>query len=225
MDWSIGNILWIIIGGAIIGIIARLLLRGRQNIPFWAVIIAGIIGMFVGDWLSSLFGVKETRGFDWIRHGLQLVVGVGAVAVLSAAFGRGKAASGGSHTGTPTAVSAPASNVAPTAPAAVAGTAAAAGAAVAGAASSAGDAVSGAASAAGDAVSDVAQGAGQSAAAAVESVAGDAASGVADAAGQATGAVGDAAGSVGDAASGAVGQATDAVTDAAKALGDKLPGQ
>lgn len=88
MDWSIGNIVWIIIGGAIIGIIARLILPGRQNIPWWSVIIAGIVGMFVGDWLASLIGVKDTGGFDWIRHGLQLVVGVVAVWLAAVLFGR-----------------------------------------------------------------------------------------------------------------------------------------
>ncbi len=88
MDWSIGNILWIIIGGAIVGVIARLLLPGRQNIPWWAVLGAGIVGMFVGDALAGLFGVKVTGGFDWIRHGLQLVVGVGAVAAIAALMGR-----------------------------------------------------------------------------------------------------------------------------------------
>ena len=93
MDWSIGNILWIIIGGAIIGVIARLILPGRQNIPWWSVIIAGIVGMFVGDWLSSLFGVKETGGFDWIRHGLQLVVGVVAVWLVAFLFGKRGASS------------------------------------------------------------------------------------------------------------------------------------
>ena len=92
MDWSIGNILWIIIGGAIIGVIARLLLPGRQNIPWWAVIGAGIVGMVVGDALAGLFGVKETGGFDWIRHGLQLVVGVAAVAGIASAMGRNKSA-------------------------------------------------------------------------------------------------------------------------------------
>lgn len=88
MDWSIGNLIWIVIGGAIIGVLARLLLPGKQNIPFWAVLIAGIVGMFVGDWLAGLFGVKETSGFDWIRHGLQLVVGVGAVAAVGTLMGR-----------------------------------------------------------------------------------------------------------------------------------------
>jgi uncharacterized membrane protein YeaQ/YmgE (transglycosylase-associated protein family) len=88
VDWSIGNLLWIVIGGAIVGIIARLLLPGRQSIPFWAVVVAGIVGMLVGDWLAGLIGVEETSGFDWIRHGLQLAVGVGAVAAVAALLGR-----------------------------------------------------------------------------------------------------------------------------------------
>jgi len=87
------NIIWIIIGGAIIGALARLLMPGRQNIPWWATIGAGIVGMFVGDFLAQLLGVKETSGFDWIRHGLQLVVGVAAVAGVVAIMGRGKSSS------------------------------------------------------------------------------------------------------------------------------------
>lgn len=67
MDWSIGNIVWIIIGGAIIGIIARLILPGRQNIPWWSVIIAGIVGMFVGDWLASL--IYRRQGHRRLRLG------------------------------------------------------------------------------------------------------------------------------------------------------------
>jgi uncharacterized membrane protein YeaQ/YmgE (transglycosylase-associated protein family) len=88
MDWSIGNLLWIVIGGAIVGVLARLLLPGRQNIPWWSVLVAGIVGMFIGDFLAGLLGVKETGGFDWIRHGLQLVVGAGAVYVATMLFGK-----------------------------------------------------------------------------------------------------------------------------------------
>lgn len=66
MDWSIGNILWIIIGGA-------------------------IIGMFIGDGLASLISVKETFGFDLVRHGLQVVVGVAAVWLVAVVFGKVRA--------------------------------------------------------------------------------------------------------------------------------------
>ena len=88
MDWSIDNLIWIVIGGAIIGVLARLLLPGCQNIPWWSVLVAGIVGMFVGDFLAGLLGVEETGGFDWIRHGLQLVVGVGAVYLATMLFGK-----------------------------------------------------------------------------------------------------------------------------------------
>jgi uncharacterized membrane protein YeaQ/YmgE (transglycosylase-associated protein family) len=88
MDWSIGNILWIIIGGAIIGVLARMVLPGRQSIPFWLTILAGILGMFVGDWLAGLLGVKQTAGIDWIRHALQLVVAMIAVGAAATIRGR-----------------------------------------------------------------------------------------------------------------------------------------
>jgi uncharacterized membrane protein YeaQ/YmgE (transglycosylase-associated protein family) len=88
MDWSIGNILWMIIGGAIIGVLARMVLPGRQSIPFWLTILAGIVGMLVGDWLAGLFGVKQTAGIDWIRHGLQLLVGMIAVGAAASIRGR-----------------------------------------------------------------------------------------------------------------------------------------
>lgn len=87
MNWSIGNIMWIIIGGSIIGIVARVLLPGRQSIPFWSVIVAGILGMFAGDWVAGLLGVKETGGYDWIRHGIQVVAALVLVAGAAKVFG------------------------------------------------------------------------------------------------------------------------------------------
>lgn len=88
MGWSIGNILWMIIGGAIIGILARLILPGRQNIAWWATVLVGIVGMLVGNALAGLLGVGSTSGIDWIRHGLQLLVAVVLVGLTAAMFGR-----------------------------------------------------------------------------------------------------------------------------------------
>ena len=85
---EISGIFSALIVGLIIGALGRLVIPGKQNIPWWSVIIAGIVGMFIGDWLSSLLGVKDTGGFDWIRHGLQLVVGVVAVWLAAVLFGR-----------------------------------------------------------------------------------------------------------------------------------------
>jgi uncharacterized membrane protein YeaQ/YmgE (transglycosylase-associated protein family) len=93
VDWSIGNLIWIVLGGAIVGFLARLILPGRQNIPWWSVIGAGIVGMLAGDWLAGILGVEDTGGFDWIRHGLQLAVGAGAVGVVAALMGRPRSSS------------------------------------------------------------------------------------------------------------------------------------
>jgi uncharacterized membrane protein YeaQ/YmgE (transglycosylase-associated protein family) len=91
MDWSIGNILWTIIGGAIIGILARFFIPGRVPMKLWLTILVGILGMVVGDWLAGLLGVKVTAGIDWTRHFLQIVVAVVGILIVRAFSGRGKA--------------------------------------------------------------------------------------------------------------------------------------
>jgi uncharacterized membrane protein YeaQ/YmgE (transglycosylase-associated protein family) len=73
------SILWAIIAGLIIGLLAKLVLPGRQPIPLWLTVILGIIGGLLGNGLASAFGVADTNGVDWIRHILQ--VGVAAVLI------------------------------------------------------------------------------------------------------------------------------------------------
>lgn len=88
------TIVWTLVGGTLLGVLARLLVPGRQRVPFWAVVGAGIVGMIVGDWLAGLLGVGQTTGIDWIRHGLQVVVAVAAVVLVVAVLvGRGGARS------------------------------------------------------------------------------------------------------------------------------------
>lgn len=74
------HIIWAIIGGLIIGLLAKLLVRGRQHIPLWLTIVLGIIGGLIGDFIATKLNVRHTNGIDWIRHALQ----VGAAAVLIA---------------------------------------------------------------------------------------------------------------------------------------------
>jgi hypothetical protein len=80
------NLLWILIGGTFIGIIARLLVPGRQFLPVWATIGSGIAGMLLGNWLASVLGVRDTGGIDWIRHAIQFLVAAVAVAGVSAVY-------------------------------------------------------------------------------------------------------------------------------------------
>jgi uncharacterized membrane protein YeaQ/YmgE (transglycosylase-associated protein family) len=68
----LGTILWGIIGGAIIGLLARLILPGRQNISVLVTVVVGIIAALLGGLVADWLGVGDTKGIDWIRHGIQI---------------------------------------------------------------------------------------------------------------------------------------------------------
>ncbi|MBO9553233.1 GlsB/YeaQ/YmgE family stress response membrane protein [Cellulomonas sp.] len=70
-----------IIIGAIIGILGRLVVRGRQRISALLTVVVGIVAALVGTWLASLIGVQNTNGVDWIE--LLLQVGLAAVFVAA----------------------------------------------------------------------------------------------------------------------------------------------
>jgi uncharacterized membrane protein YeaQ/YmgE (transglycosylase-associated protein family) len=73
------QILGTIIFGAIVGILARAVMPGRQAYGWIITIVLGIAGALIGYWLWGLLGGGNTRGIDWIR----LVISVLAAAVLS----------------------------------------------------------------------------------------------------------------------------------------------
>ncbi|MEU8620889.1 GlsB/YeaQ/YmgE family stress response membrane protein [Streptomyces sp. NPDC048623] len=71
--------LWAIIVGFVLGLIAKAILPGKQQIPLWLTTIFGILGSVLGNAVAGWIGVEETRGIDWTRHLLQLI---GAIAVV-----------------------------------------------------------------------------------------------------------------------------------------------
>ena len=85
------QLLWAVIAGLVIGSLARLVVRGRQDIPLWLTILLGIAGALVGNWLASLLGVRHTRGIDWIRHILQVGVAAGLIVFLTPLWTRRRA--------------------------------------------------------------------------------------------------------------------------------------
>lgn len=84
----IGDVIWILIIGTVIGLLARLVVPGRQPIPMWLTVLIGIVGALVGNWLATLLGVRSTGGIDWIRHILQIAVAAGGVAGTVSVLGR-----------------------------------------------------------------------------------------------------------------------------------------
>jgi uncharacterized membrane protein YeaQ/YmgE (transglycosylase-associated protein family) len=90
----LGTILWALIGGTILGYLAKLLLPGRQDIPAWSTIGAGIVAALLGGLIADWIGVGQTGGIDWIKHIIQIGLAVLAVWLVARMFaGRGRGTS------------------------------------------------------------------------------------------------------------------------------------
>jgi uncharacterized membrane protein YeaQ/YmgE (transglycosylase-associated protein family) len=77
----IGSIVLAIIVGAIIGLVARLVMPGKQNIGMIMTIVLGALGGLIGSWVASEFGYHNANGgIAWIPF----FVGVAAAIVLIA---------------------------------------------------------------------------------------------------------------------------------------------
>jgi uncharacterized membrane protein YeaQ/YmgE (transglycosylase-associated protein family) len=85
-----GEIIGIIIAGAIIGALARLFMKGDQNLGVLWTIILGALGALVGTWVASLFGVAETSGIDWIRWIISIILAIVFISAYLAIRGRPK---------------------------------------------------------------------------------------------------------------------------------------
>jgi len=79
---------WSIVAGLIIGVIAKLLIPGRQDIPLWLTVILGMVGAIIGNWIAAAFGVNETRGFDWWRHIFQVAAAAILIALIAPVWAR-----------------------------------------------------------------------------------------------------------------------------------------
>ena len=61
------QLIGMIVVGAVVGALARLFLKGEQQISILWTIVLGAGGAAIGAWLAGLFGVASTTGIDWIR--------------------------------------------------------------------------------------------------------------------------------------------------------------
>ena len=77
-----------IIAGAVLGALARLIMRGSQNISILWTVVLGAVGALVGGVVASFFGVAHTDGIDWIRWALSLAAAVIAISIYLSVTGR-----------------------------------------------------------------------------------------------------------------------------------------
>ncbi|MFD9690805.1 GlsB/YeaQ/YmgE family stress response membrane protein [Kitasatospora sp. NPDC059146] len=80
------TILWALVAGLVVGLLAKLVLPGRQPVPLWLTILVGAAGAVLGNAAASYFGVRHTGGIDWIRHLLQVGVAAVLIALVSPAY-------------------------------------------------------------------------------------------------------------------------------------------
>jgi len=85
---TIGGIISAIIIGAVLGYVGRLVVPGKQSIPWWLTILVGIVAAFIGTLIARLFGVANTGGIDWIELILQVVVAALGVTLVAGMWGR-----------------------------------------------------------------------------------------------------------------------------------------
>jgi uncharacterized membrane protein YeaQ/YmgE (transglycosylase-associated protein family) len=84
---EVSGIISAIVIGLIIGVLARLVVPGRQHIGVIWTILIGIVAALIGSAIAKAVGVADTKGVDWIEWLIQ----IGLAAVGIAALDRGRA--------------------------------------------------------------------------------------------------------------------------------------
>lgn len=83
------SIIGAIIVGIIIGVVARLIMPGRQNIGVIMTVLLGIVGGLAGSWLTSLATHKPYDSWDLISFLVGVVVAIILIAIYAGVTGRG----------------------------------------------------------------------------------------------------------------------------------------
>jgi uncharacterized membrane protein YeaQ/YmgE (transglycosylase-associated protein family) len=83
------EIIGVIIAGIIIGLLGKFFAPGnRDNIPLWLTVLCGIGGVLIGYYVAAALGVEATKGIDWIRWIISIIVAAVLVMVAASVTGR-----------------------------------------------------------------------------------------------------------------------------------------
>lgn len=91
MTISFWGIIWTLLIGVVFGVLGRLLLPGKQNISFIVTVLAGVLAVVVGLFVSEWLGVASTNGVDWIELLIKIVLAVVFVGLAARLFSKGNA--------------------------------------------------------------------------------------------------------------------------------------
>ena len=86
---TITGIITAIVIGAIVGVLGRLILPGKQPIGMLVTILVGIVSALLGSALARALGIPTaTNGIDWLQLLVQVVVAALGVALVASLMGR-----------------------------------------------------------------------------------------------------------------------------------------
>ncbi len=86
---GIGEIIILIIIGAVIGLLGKFVAPGdKDNIPIWLTIICGIGGVLLGSVIYGFFGGNGSGGIDWVRWIVAILTAAVLVIIASTVTSR-----------------------------------------------------------------------------------------------------------------------------------------
>jgi len=85
----IESIILALIVGAVIGLVARLVMPGKQDIGIIATVIVGALGGLIGSAVASQFGYHNANGgIAWIPLFIGVAVAIALIAIYESVLGR-----------------------------------------------------------------------------------------------------------------------------------------
>lgn len=85
----IGTIIGAIVVGLIVGVLARLVMPGKQSIGLIMTVILGALGSFIGTWLTYQLGYSNSNGgFEIIPFLVGIIVAVVLIAIYLGVTGK-----------------------------------------------------------------------------------------------------------------------------------------
>ncbi len=85
---TIIGIITAILVGLVVGILGRLVVPGKQNIPTWLTIVVGIAAAFIGTAIARGLDYATTDGFDWLEFITQVALAAVGVLLVSGLYSR-----------------------------------------------------------------------------------------------------------------------------------------
>ncbi|GAA1864333.1 GlsB/YeaQ/YmgE family stress response membrane protein [Myceligenerans crystallogenes] len=87
------NFILFLILGLLAGVIARIILPGKQKGGFWLTLLLGVVGAVLGGWLSNLiFGIDMNEFWSWQAWLFSIIGAVIVIGIFELIFNKRRSA-------------------------------------------------------------------------------------------------------------------------------------